>query len=170
MDFSNVTPFEKGLLNVIIETPKGSADKYDFDPALGLFHLKKTLPLGTVFPFDFGFLPRTLGGDGDPLDVLVIAERPAWPGCLIPCRPLGVLRAEQKEKGKGKSRNDRIIAISATSLVFGHISKLKELGDNVLEGITQFFIDYNKNEGKTFTPLGWGKADEVIKFVKHKTI
>ena len=166
MDFSKVPPLEKDLLNVIVETPKGSADKYDFDPALGLFRLKKTLPLGTVFPFDFGFLPGTIGGDGDPLDVMVIAERPSWPGCLLPCRPLGILFAEQKEKGKKKTRNDRIIAVATSSIVFSNLSSLQQLGDDMLKAISQFFIDYNRHEGKMFTPLGWGKTADVIELVK----
>lgn len=100
MEYRHIEPYVDGRLNVIIETPKGSANKYDYDPNLRLFKLKKMLPLGNSFPYNFGFLPNTIAEDGDPLDVLVLMDEPAWPGCLVPCRPLGILLAEQKEKHK----------------------------------------------------------------------
>src|SRR5918997_1148233 len=73
-------------LNVVVETPKGSRNKYDYDEKLGLFKLGGVLPSGASFPFDFGFVPSTLGGDGDPLDVLVLMEEPAFAGCLVRTR------------------------------------------------------------------------------------
>ncbi len=78
-----------GGINVIIETPKGFRNKYAYDEEFGLIALTKTLPAGSSFPFDFGFIPQTKGGDGDPLDVLVIMEEPAFAGCLVNCRILG---------------------------------------------------------------------------------
>ncbi len=87
--------FESGDLNVIIETPKGSRNKFKFDEKLGIFTLKHVLPLGAVFPFDFGFIPSTRGEDSDPLDVLVLMDEPAFAGCLVPARLLGVIEAEQ---------------------------------------------------------------------------
>src|ERR687890_1560322 len=96
-------------LNVIIETPKGSRNKYNYDEKLGLFRLGGVLTSGASFPFDFGFVPSTLGGDGDPLDVLVLMDEPAFAGCLVRARLLGVIEAEQTEKGK-TAQNDRLIA------------------------------------------------------------
>ncbi len=93
------------LWNVVIETPKGSRNKFDYDPELGLFRLGGVLPLGAVFPFDFGFVPSTLGGDGDPLDVLTLMDEPAFTGCLVTVRLLGVIEAEQSEGGE-TTRND----------------------------------------------------------------
>src|SRR5919199_1807176 len=101
-------------LNVIIETPKGSRNKFDYDEELGLFKLGGVLPAGASFPFDFGFLPATRGGDGDPLDVLVLMDEPAFAGCLVTVRLLGVIEAEQTE-GDATTRNDRLIAVAATS-------------------------------------------------------
>src|SRR3954469_6625001 len=89
-----------GELNVIIETPKGSRNKFDFDEELGLFKLGGVLPAGAVFPFDFGFVPATRGGDGDPLDVLVLMDEPAFVGCLVAARLIGVIEAEQAEGGE----------------------------------------------------------------------
>src|SRR5947209_2197127 len=105
---------DSGELYVVIETPKGSRNKYAFDEMKGLYKLKKVLPLGTLFPFDFGFVPSTLGDDGDPLDVLLLMDEPVFPGCLVAARLLGVIEAEQTEDGETE-RNDRLIAVSAAS-------------------------------------------------------
>ncbi|WP_431209985.1 inorganic diphosphatase [Puia sp. P3] len=87
-------------INVVIETPKGSAQKYDFEPGERFFKLKKILPSGMVFPYDFGFIPNTEGEDGDPLDVIVISEFHSLPGIMMKCRVLGGICAEQSD-GKG---------------------------------------------------------------------
>src|SRR5215216_4797853 len=84
-------------LHVIIETPKGSRNKFNYDGARALFKLGGVLPAGAVFPFDFGFVPSTVGGDGDPLDVLVLMDEPAFAGCLVRTRLVGVVEAEQTE-------------------------------------------------------------------------
>src|SRR3954451_24377864 len=105
-------------ITAIIETPKGSSEKYGYDPKTTLFKLKKILPAGMVFPYDFGFIPKTRGGDGDPLDVLILMDEPAFTGCLVATRLLGVIEAEQTEKGKTE-RNDRLIAVSANSRTNG---------------------------------------------------
>jgi inorganic pyrophosphatase len=87
-------------VKVIIETPKGSRNKFKYDPALRMFKLSKVLPEGMVFPYDFGFVPSTKGDDGDPVDVLVLMDEPTFPGCLLECRLVGVLEAGQEEKKK----------------------------------------------------------------------
>src|SRR5215831_13572854 len=83
--------------NVVIETPKGSNVKYSMNEKTGLLSLKKALPEGMVFPFNFGFVPQTLAPDGDPMDVLVFNEEPLVAGCLLQVRPVGVIKAEQSE-------------------------------------------------------------------------
>src|SRR5687767_782444 len=97
MNFDKLASFneENGFLNVIVETPKGSRNKYNFDFELGLFRLKKVLPAGAVFPFDFGFIPSTCGDDGDPLDVLLLMDEPAFAGCVVEARLLGAMEASQ---------------------------------------------------------------------------
>src|SRR5260370_27297860 len=98
---------DKQLFQVVIETPKGSSNKYACDPDHRVFELKKVLPAGMAFPYDFGFLPSTKGGDGDPLDVLVLMDETAFPGGVLKCRVIGVIEREQGNKKK-KERNDRI--------------------------------------------------------------
>jgi inorganic pyrophosphatase len=145
---------DSGTLNVIIETPKGSRNKFDYDEERGLFVLGGVLPAGAVFPFDFGFLPSTTGGDGDPLDVLVLMDEPAFTGCLVPSRLLGVIEAEQTERDGKTTRNDRLIAVSAESHNLARVRSLGTLSESLLDEIEHFFVSYNQIKGKKFKPLG----------------
>src|SRR5437016_1092848 len=140
-------------LNIIIETPKGSRNKYNYDPRGRILKLSSILPAGAMFPFDFGFIPSTLGEDGDPLDVLVITEEPVPAGCLVPARAIGVIEAEQTEKGTTE-RNDRIIAVSNEAHCHQQVQALDELPKEILKEIERFFISYNDMRGKEFEPLG----------------
>src|ERR671933_2536230 len=114
--FLDVSPFHPsgGDLHVVIETPKGSRNKFKFDERLRLFRLSGVLPLGAVFPFDFGFVPCTSAPDGDPLDVLVLMDEPAFAGCLLTTRLIGVIEADQTEEGQ-TVRNDRLIGVAENS-------------------------------------------------------
>ena len=138
---------EKGEYNVIIETPKGSRNKFNYDEDLGLFKLGGALPAGAEFPFDFGFLPSTLGGDGDPLDILVLMDAPAFSGCLVPARLLGVIEAEQTERDGETTRNDRLIAVAADSRIHRDLRSLDDLSGALLEEIEYFFVSYNTIKG-----------------------
>lgn len=106
--------------DVMIETLKGSVQKYDYDHRKKLFELKKILPSGMMFPYDFGFIPDTKGEDGDPLDVIVISEFISFPGCLMKCKLIGVMRAQQSQKaGKNKMiANERFPAVPIFSNIF----------------------------------------------------
>ncbi|HEU0207553.1 MAG TPA: inorganic diphosphatase [Candidatus Udaeobacter sp.] len=141
-----------GNLNAVIETPKGSRNKYAFDFLLEGYRLKSVLPEGAVFPFDFGSIPGTVAQDGDPLDVLLLMDEPAFAGCLVECRLLGVIEAEQTEKGKTE-RNDRLIAVTAESHTHASLRSLSNLEPKLLDEIEHFFVSYNKARGKKFRPL-----------------
>lgn len=106
---TRLTPFADGggTLNVIIETTKGSRNKVTFDPTRGLYELTGVLPVGASFPYDFGFVPSTLADDGDPLDVLVLMDEPAFPGCLVPSRLVGVITAGRKGPRAAKTIVER---------------------------------------------------------------
>ena len=144
---------ESGDLNIIIDTPKGSRNKFSWDEKRLLFELSGVLPAGAVFPYDFGFIPNTRGGDGDPLDVLVLMDEPAFSGCLVRSRLLGVIEAEQTEKGETE-RNDRLIAVAAKSRIHSNLQSLSDLNPKLLDEIEHFFISYNEVKGKKFKPLG----------------
>jgi inorganic pyrophosphatase len=155
---------------VVIETPKGSAQKYDYDEDTHFFKLKKILPSGMVFPYDFGFIPDTKGQDGDPLDVIVISEFKSFPGCLMKCRIIGGIQAEQsKEKGKKqKIRNDRFLAIPDCSSIFEKVRTISDLPEDITTQLEQFFTDYNRMEGKAFKALKKMEAKEAKKLIINK--
>ncbi len=154
--FINLDPLNEDSreINVIIETPKGSRNKFNYDEELDIFKLAGVLPAGAVFPFDFGFAPSTQGGDGDPLDVLVLMDEPAFTGCLVPSRLLGVIVAEQTEKDGETMRNDRLIAVASKAHQYADARTLTDLGENLVAEIEHFFISYNVAKGKEFKPLG----------------
>ena len=154
--FSKLPPFarESGDLHVVIDTPKGSRNKFAWDRKLELFELSGVLPAGAVFPYDFGFIPNTCGEDGDELDVLVLMDEPAFTGCLVASRLLGVIEAEQTETSGKTERNDRLIAVAATSRTHGHLQTLDDLNVKIVDEIEHFFVSYNAAKGKKFKPLG----------------
>ncbi len=144
---------ETGDLNVIIETPQGSRNKFNYDEERGLFKLGGVLPAGASFPFDFGFVPQTLGGDGDPLDVLLLMDEPAFAGCLVLARLIGVIEAEQTEED-GMTRNDRMIAVASESRAHRDVRAITDISEQLVTEIEHFFISYNVIKGKEFKPTG----------------
>jgi inorganic pyrophosphatase len=143
---------ESGHLNAIVDTPKGSRNKFKYDEQLGLFKLGGTLPVGNVFPFDFGYIPSTRGDDGDALDILLLMDEPAFTGCLVPAKLIGVVEAEQTEEQR-TTRNDRLIGVAADSRNHSHVRFLGDLNSNLLHEIERFFISYNETKGKQFEVL-----------------
>ncbi len=158
---------EDGDVNVVIETPKGSRNKFNFDEGLGLFKLGGVLPAGAVFPFDFGFVPSTLGGDGDPLDVLVLMDEPAFAGCLVRVRAVGVVEAEQTERDGETTRNDRLIGVAAASRLHRDVRTLEDLGRALVDEIEHFFVSYNEFKGKAFKPLGRFGPERALELVEE---
>src|SRR5246500_2573008 len=128
IDPTRLDPMRKkdGLFQVIVETPKGSRNKFSFDVDQEIFSLKKVLPAGMVFPYDFGFLPKTLADDGDPIDVLLLMDEPAFPGVLVPSRLIGVIEGEQID-GKKRIRNDRLLAVAEANHMYANIRRLDDL-------------------------------------------
>lgn len=153
------------LLQVIIETPAGSRNKFAFDAEQGVFALKKVLPAGMVFPYDFGFLPQTLAPDGDPIDVLLLMDEPAYPGCLVRSRLIGVIEGEQLD-GKRKIRNDRLVAVADANHMYANVRKLKDLPARWLEELQIFFVNYHNLEGKKYRLLGCKGADAARTLIK----
>ena len=105
--------------------------------------LSKVMPEGMIFPYDFGFLPKTKTEDGDPLDVLILSDEPTFPGCQIDCRIIGVIKAIQQEKDN-KVRNDRLIAVAAASVLYAGVEQTSDLEPSVLKQVEDFFVNYQK--------------------------
>ena len=158
-------------LDIIIDTPKGSRNKYEFDERRRLLKLSGILPVGSVFPFDLGFIQDTVGGDRDPLDVLIMMDEPAFPGCVVAARLIGVIKANQKEKVK-TNRNDRLIAVATDSVTHSHVRSLNDLNKTLVDQIEHFFISYNQIKGNKFDPLsreGPIKAMALVAASRRKT-
>jgi inorganic pyrophosphatase len=154
-DPTKLKPIKKsdGILQVIVETPKGCRNKFAFDSKQRIFALKKVLPAGMSFPYDFGFLPQTLAPDGDPIDVLLLMDEPAYPGIAVAARLIGIIEGEQLD-GKKKIRNDRIVAIAEANHMYQYIKKIQDLPDQFLRELQDFFVNYHRLEGKEYKLLG----------------
>jgi inorganic pyrophosphatase len=165
---SEIEPFDRetGSLKIVVETPKGSRNKYKYEPENDCLELTTALPEGMVFPYDFGFIPSTLGADGDPLDVLVLMDAPVVPGCVIRARLLGVIKARQRDKkDKDWVRNDRLIAVACHAQTHQDEKSIKDLRPHLTEEISAFFVDYNRLRDREFEQLdlcGPKKAMKVV--------
>jgi inorganic pyrophosphatase len=158
---------DKGMLRVVIETPKGSRNKFAFDADEHIFELKKVLPAGMAFPYDFGFVPSTKADDGDPVDVLVLMDEPAFPGCVLTCRPIGVIEGEQTERhDKKKERNDRIVAVEQDAHSWADIGTMDDLGKEFEHELEEFFVNYHKLSGSEYRILGVKGRAAARKLVK----
>jgi inorganic pyrophosphatase len=144
-----------GTIQAVIETPRGSRNKYKFDERSGLFKLSHVLPAGASFPYSFGFIPGTLAEDGDPLDVLVLEDEPVPVGCLVLVRLIGVLEAEQEEEGEAE-KNHRLIAVAEKSLDHADLRSFKKISPHLAKEIEHFFRSYNEIRGRDFRILGRG--------------
>jgi inorganic pyrophosphatase len=158
-------PDDRKTIKVIIETPKGSRNKYAFDQDEKVFELKKVLPAGMAFPYDFGFVPSTKADDGDPVDVMVLMDEPAFPGCLLKCRVVGVIEGEQGDKGE-KTRNDRIVAVEQDNHSFADIRHIRDLGDQFLRELGEFFVNYHDLSGKKYRVVGIKGPNAARKCIK----
>jgi inorganic pyrophosphatase len=155
---------DDNLVNVIVDTPKGSRNKYKYDEKTHCFRLSRILPAGASFPYDFGYIPQTLAEDGDPLDVMLISEVPSFAGCSFTVKLIGTISGIQTEKGKSM-RNDRLLGVPVTSvnpIPFEHID---DLPPGWITEVEHFFVSYNSVQGREFETIAHGgpkEADEAL--------
>jgi inorganic pyrophosphatase len=163
-----LNPVDKnaGLIQVIIETPRNSRNKFAYDDEQNIFTVKKVLPAGMSFPYDFGFLPRTQAADGDPLDVLLLMDEPAFPGVAVRARLIGVIQGEQVERKK-KTRNDRLLAVAEMNHEYAYIKKVGDLPKQFVRELEEFFVNYNRLEGKQYKLLGCKGADVAMRAIRN---
>ena len=144
----------ENILQVVIETPRNSRNKYAYKSDRKVLVLRKVLPAGMVFPFDFGFVPSTTAADGDPIDVLVLMEEPAFPGCVLDARILGIIEGEDHLNDGTVRRNDRILAAALASHAYKNIQTIDDLPKQLLDSIQDFFQNYPRLLGeKTYKVL-----------------
>jgi inorganic pyrophosphatase len=145
-----------GLVNLVVEIPAGSRNKYEYNAAAGVMALDRVLHSSVRYPFDYGFIPGTLNEDGAPLDALVIMQEPTFAGCLIVARPIGIL-----DMVDGGHHDGKLLCIPQADQRQAQITRLRQIAANQLEEVAEFFRTYKSIEGRVTTISGWLDADAV---------
>jgi inorganic pyrophosphatase len=156
-----------GNLQVVVESPRGVGIKLKYEPRLGAFSVARALPLGLTYPFDWGFVPGTLGPDQDPVDALVIHDIGTFPGVVLPCRLLGVVEVSQRSEEGGRQRNDRIIAMPIWHDRLGEFERATQLPARLRKEIEEFFLDTTFFTGKRPRIIGWKSPHKAHMLVKE---
>ena len=151
------------LVNAVVEVPVGSRNKYEYEPELGVIVRDRVLPGAVRYPTDYGFVPSTLTERGDPLDVVVAAHDPAFPGCLLRVRPIGALHVKDS---KGEEHN--VFAVPDDDPRFADIRALEDLPDQNLREVEEFFEVYKRLEGdEEVEILGWLSVEETHEVIRE---
>ena len=159
------------IFRVVVESPRGSSVKLKFDPEAGAMTLSRPLALGVTYPFDWGFVPGTQVSDGDPLDAMLLWDTPTFPGVVIPCRAVGLVKVDQKRKhGRGRERNDRILAIPVTAPRFDHLRTMRDVPARLRRELEQFFFSVTALEDKDIHILGWAGPDAAIRTIRGAVV
>lgn len=151
----------------VVEAPAGSRVKVYYDPDSHRFRVGKFLPLGMVFPLDFAFIPSTLAGDDDPIDLLILPEASLPVGSIVKVRILGILEAEQFKGNKRPRRNDRIIARLVESRLYAKVDDLDQLGDKFVEELGSFFETYKRLRGQTYRVIAIGDRERAVELIEE---
>lgn len=157
---------EDGVLRVVVETPRGSRHKYAWNEQLRAFEHKATLGSGLVWPYDYGFIPKTKGGDGDPLDVLVLMDEPSFPGCVLQVRIIGAFQVS-----KNGVENDRYLACllpsREISLSTDGYETLGDVPEQLLAQIENFLTTYSEQRGNDVRIEGRLQAEKAIARIRE---
>jgi inorganic pyrophosphatase len=169
LDLEHRLDREKLTVRVVVETPAGSKAKLALDPETGLYTVSKLLPVGLAMPLDFGFVPSTMGGDEDPLDIMLLSEAALPTGCFVSARLLGAIEVEQKEGGSDETpeRNDRIIARLEESRRWAHIDKLDQLGERFVTELNRFFETYKELKGQRYDVLDVSGPERAVELIEE---
>jgi len=149
-------------LNIVVEVPKGSRNKYEFDPDIGAIVLDRFLFSSMVYPVDYGFVPNTMGADGDPLDAMVCVSEPTFPGCIIPSIPLGLFR--MTDDGE---LDDKILCVPSHDPNWNYFKSLDELSSQLRDEISHFFSVYKQPEGKVVDVDGWYPIEAAMEVLEE---
>jgi inorganic pyrophosphatase len=157
---------DQGRLRVVVESPRGSAVKLKYCAALGVMQWHRPLPLGLRFPCEWGFVPGTLAADGDPVDALILAEVPTFPGIVVPCRALGLIEVEQ-DGPRARVRNDRIVAVPATAPRAAVLHTCDDLPERVRDEIVAFLLAAVEFEHRHVVVIGYRDPPAAIDLVER---
>ena len=156
---------DKSCVFAVVETPRGSRAKLEYDAKLRVFTLSKPLLVGLTYPYDWGFIPSTKADDGDPVDVLIIHDAATYPGLVLTCKPVGVLEILQTKKGK-KERNDRIFVVPDRSPFEADLTDIRNLPRRAVEELEKFFEATDALEDKTLEFLGWKGPSRAVEIIE----
>jgi inorganic pyrophosphatase len=146
----------------VVEIPKGSRNKYEYDPELGLMMFDRFLSASVVFPTDYGFIRGAYSADGDPLDVLIAVSEPTFPGCAVQAKPVAVLWLHDQGE-----REPKVVCVPSGDPNWQGVEDLDDLPDQLVEEISHFFVAYKQREGHEVAADGWGNAQEARKVVEE---
>ena len=165
MDLSLIPPSPmKGIVNLVVEIPAGSRNKYEYCSKAGIMALDRVLHSSVRYPFDYGFVPNTLAEDGAPLDAMVIMDEPTFAGCLIKARPIGVLDMYDCGAYDGK-----LLCVPLANVRQENIISIKQIAPNQLEDVAEFFRTSKGLDGRTVTIDGWRDYEVVEEILKNCT-
>lgn len=156
---------DDGDVYVVVETPRGSRAKFDYDPKLKAFTLSKSLLTGLSYPHDWGFIPSTEADDGDPIDVMVVHDATTFPGTVLTCRVIGILQIEQKSKGK-RERNDRVFGVPKDSHSEQALKDVRDLSKPIQQELERFFKATDELEDKKLEIIGWKGPKVAVEAIK----
>ena len=148
-------------LTVMIEIPKGSRNKYEYDKEKKIIKYDRMLYSSVHYPADYGFIPNTLAEDGDPLDALVLLWEPSFPGCVINVRPIGLFNMRDE-----KGTDEKVLCVPIGDPMWNHVKDLKEAPPHLLREIENFFDTYKKLEEKETEVIGWADSKEALKVIE----
>jgi len=148
------------VVTAVIEIEQSGANKYEYDAESGSFRLNRVLSSAIRYPADYGFIPRTLAGDGDPADILVLTTEPTFPGCLVDARPVGLLLMRDEH-----GEDEKVLAVPVVDERFAEIQDLEDLPAHLLREIEHFFTIYKELTGLPVETFGWRPRDEALTYI-----
>jgi len=150
------------VVYAVIEIPKGSRNKYEYDKDMEAFALDRVLYSPFHYPAEYGIIPQTLWDDGDPMDIIVLMDQSTFPGCVIEARPIGIMRMMD-----GEDSDDKILSVPVNDPKYNHVKSVDDVSKALLDEIAHFFKEYKTLEGKTTEVLGWEGVEAAIKALNH---
>jgi inorganic pyrophosphatase len=162
---------DSDAFRVVIESPRGSTSKLKFDPEIDAMTLSRPLTYGMAFPYDWGFIPGTRASDGDPLDAMLISDLTTFPGVVIPCRAVGVVKVDQnRKKGRGRERNDRVLAVPLKAPRSDQLRNVRNLTSRSRKELEEFFRAITALEKKDIRFLGWDGPDAALRTIRKAIV
>ena len=153
------------VVDVIVEVPKGSRNKYEYYPMSKRIKLDSVLFSAVHYPADYGYIENTLAEDGDEVDVLVLISEPTFPGCLIEAKPLGVLQMRDE-----KGNDNKILAVPLKDPLYQHVNDIHDIAPHLLTEIENFFLTYKKLEAKVVATDGWADSKKALEYLNKTKV